>query len=146
MGLSTRSSIATIWLCTQQPKGGILMCSSGCWRKVGTVRTSECVHTPQGEVMCRCGVGTRTWLSVGEETCAAAAEGGHLHVIKWLTARGCALGSTTCLNAASEGNLDILQWALDNGCKWDDRFCIAAAETGQTNVLQWIHARDPDLM
>ena len=50
------------------------------------------------------------------ETCAIAAEGGHLEVLQWLRANGCPWDEKTCSMSAEGGHLDVLQWARANGC------------------------------
>ena len=53
-----------------------------------------------------------------EETCEAAAKGGHLEVLQWARQNGCPWNELTC-SAAAGGHLDVLQWAHENGCPWD---------------------------
>ena len=50
-------------------------------------------------------------------TCANAAGGGHLEVLKWARANNCPWDKWTCTSATDRGHLDVLQWARDNGCK-----------------------------
>ncbi len=40
--------------------------------------------------------------------CAAAAKGGHFHVLKWLREKGCALDHNMCANAA--GTVSVGGW------------------------------------
>ena len=74
------------------------------------------------------------------DTCAWAAEGGHLETLEWLRSQGCAWDERTCTYAAEEGHLNCLQWARSEGCPWDESTCSSAAERGHLEVLRW--ARD----
>jgi len=109
-------------------------------------------------------VGARERLPVGRETCANAAEGGHLEVLKWARENGCPWDERTCANAAEGGHLEVLKWARENGCPWDEgrartrrgrpprgaevgarerlpvgrgRTCANAAKGGHLEVLKW---------
>ena len=99
-------------------------------------------------------------------TCEAAAEGGHLDVLKWSTANGCPWNNVDVLVCCREwsprrwpgtcqrvslgrgdarllqrgGHLDVLQWARATGCPWDTFTCHAAAEKGHLDVLKWLRA------
>src|SRR5262245_50692313 len=48
--------------------------------------------------------------------CDAAAEGGHLDVLKWLRENGCLWGKDTCSNDAKGGHLDELNLLRETGC------------------------------
>jgi hypothetical protein len=76
----------------------------------------------------------------GARTCAAATEKGHLEILKWVRANGCPWDSYTCANAAKGGHLEILQWARANGCPWDQWTCAYAALGGHLEILQWARA------
>ena len=56
-------------------------------------------------------------------TCAGAAEGGQLEVLKWLRENGCPWCERTCMSAAKGGHLEILKWARENGCPWNGWTC-----------------------
>ena len=102
-----------------------------------------------------------------EDTCASAAEGGHLEVLQWARQNGCPWDETPvhrqqkeatwrCSNgparmaapgmrlpvpsAAEGGHLEVLQWAHQNGCPWDEQTCAEAARGGHLEVLQWARA------
>ena len=64
-----------------------------------------------------------------EKTCADAAEGGHLDVLKYLHENGCPWNEKTCESAAEYGHLDVLKYARENGCPWDGRTWYWAAES-----------------
>jgi hypothetical protein len=49
----------------------------------------------------------------GERTCASAAGGGHLEVLKWARENDCPWDETTCAWAARGGHLETLKWARD---------------------------------
>ena len=42
-----------------------------------------------------------------EATCAFAAAGGHLEVLKWVRSKGCPWGEETCASAARGGRLEV---------------------------------------
>ena len=63
-------------------------------------------------------------------TCAYAAWGGHLEVLKWARENGCPWNRRTCSYAAAGGHLEMLQWARENGCPWDKRTRRLAASKG----------------
>ena len=83
-------------------------------------------------------------------TCANAAAGGHLEVLKWARAHGCDWVSSdvySCYDcaalAARGGHLEVLKWLLEPAqiFDWDDEWtCAKAAEGGQLEVLKWLRA------
>ena len=89
---------------------------------------------------------------VYEDTCAAAAVGGHLDVLKWLRSPECKVydyvdlnyshcrwDEETCLAAAQGGHLEVLKWARSQGCPWhSDRMCTDAAMSGNLEMLEWL--------
>jgi len=48
-------------------------------------------------------------------TCFAAAEGGHLAVLRWARQHGCPWDKNTCYAAAIGGHLVMLRWARGAG-------------------------------
>ncbi len=52
--------------------------------------------------------------------------------------QGCPWDTQTCANAADEGHLEVLQWARSQGCPWNDWTCAdaARAEGGHLEMLQ----------
>ncbi|AGO85343.1 Ankyrin repeat domain containing protein [Pandoravirus salinus] len=56
----------------------------------------------------------------------AAADGGHLDVLRCLREAGCPWTSAVCRNAAAGGHLDVLAYAHENGCPWNVDTCRAA--------------------
>ncbi|CAN0196883.1 unnamed protein product [Ascophyllum nodosum] len=77
----------------------------------------------------------------GFDTSCAAARGGHLEVLKWLVQQGCPCDEYMCSAAAEGGHLEVLEWALDIGCELDEGTCNAAAEFGHVEVLRWARVR-----
>ena len=63
-------------------------------------------------------------------TCAFAAWGGHLDVLKWARENDCPWDVWTCEKAARGGHLEVLKWARENDCPWDEGTCASAAERG----------------
>ena len=48
-------------------------------------------------------------------TSEKAAEGGHLHVLKWLRANGCPWDEMACVGTAKGGHLEVLKWLRAKG-------------------------------
>jgi hypothetical protein len=47
----------------------------------------------------------------------------------------------TCANAALGGNLDVLKWLRDENdppCPWNNNNCAIAARGGHLDVLKWL--------
>ena len=74
-----------------------------------------------------------------EGTCAGAAKGGHLHVLKYAHENGCPWDRMTCNYAAAGGHLQVLRYARENGCPWSEQTCEYAAIDGHLHVLTWLH-------
>ena len=64
-------------------------------------------------------------------TCACAAAGGHLEVLKRARENDCPWDWRTCSKAARGGQLDVLKWARANGCPMEWETCTYAAKRGQ---------------
>jgi hypothetical protein len=73
-------------------------------------------------------------------TCAMAASGGQIDVLKWLLDVGCRMDENTCSAAAIGGHLDLLRYARARGCPWDSSTCLAAAVGNHLAVLRWVVA------
>ena len=71
---------------------------------------------------------------------AAAAEGGHLELLRWARENGCPWDEATPAFAAEGGHLELLRWARENGCPWDAETCARAAEGGHLELLRWARA------
>ena len=61
-----------------------------------------------------------------ESTCAAAAEGGHKDLLRWLRSHNCPWGKTTIEAALNFGHTEVLLWARANGCPCDGHARIIA--------------------
>lgn len=71
--------------------------------------------------------------------CRIAAEGGYLHIVRWLHAEGAVAEADTCKAAAEGGHLDVLAWTVANDFPWEAEQCfIAAKKQGQVEVCEWI--------
>ena len=79
-------------------------------------------------------------LPWGERTCAYAAKGGHLEMLKWARENDCPWDAKTCMYAAEGGHLEMLKWARANGCPWYASTCWYAAKGGHLEVLKWLRA------
>ena len=51
-------------------------------------------------------------------------------MLQWAHAVGYPLDEMTCANAAGGGNLEVLRWARANGCPWDKKTRVLAARKG----------------
>ena len=79
------------------------------------------------------------------DTCAAAAENGHLKLLAWARANGAAWDHETFTCAAFGGDMAVLEWLLAQGCEWTARTCAAAVESkngaaAQLRVLKFLRA------
>lgn len=72
---------------------------------------------------------------------SARAAAGDLEGIKWLRTQGCPWSSHACIAAAENGHLNVLRWLLSQrpACPMDAGLCaLAAAAAGQLHVLQYL--------
>jgi hypothetical protein len=72
---------------------------------------------------------------------AARAAAGDLAGVMWLRAQGCTWSSQSCVAAAEAGHLDVLRWLLSQrpACPLDAGLCaLAAASAGQLSILQYL--------
>ena len=53
-----------------------------------------------------------------------------LEILKWLTENDCPWDEETCACAAQGGHLEVLKWARENGCPWDEGTRALAASKG----------------
>ena len=51
-------------------------------------------------------------------------------------ARGCPWNERTCASAASGGHLEMLKWARENDCPWNEWTCATAAKGGHLRDAQ----------
>ena len=66
-------------------------------------------------------------------------------MLKWAREHGCEWDAATCACAASGGHLKVLKWARASTsarvpCPWDERTCSYAAHCGHLKVLRWARA------
>lgn len=71
-----------------------------------------------------------------------AATRGHFDVLRWLRANGCPWSPSTMAGAVEANNLEMLQWCRVNGCPWT-KVHRTAAQLGNLEVLKWCHANYP---
>lgn len=72
-------------------------------------------------------------------TCECAAAGGHLEVLQWASAQGCAFGDA-CIAAIRNGHLNTLEWLVARGCNRPTMATSVAAVAGHVHILEWMHA------
>lgn len=70
------------------------------------------------------------------ETSAAAACGGHAHILAFANENGCPVHPRPCLYAAYGGNLGMLHWLRDEGFILDSGVYGHACEAGNIEVLK----------
>jgi len=73
-----------------------------------------------------------------------AAQGGHLHVLRWLCDDSCQwppFDGHTAVRAAERGHLHVLEWFCSFMFLDWKRVCLAAIPPGHLHVLQWVHAK-----
>ena len=78
-----------------------------------------------------------------ERTCAIAAMGAHLEVLKWAHANDCPWDENTCARAVYRGHLEVLKWAHANGCPLShstrlDLISMKNRRGFQSEVVQWL--------
>ena len=69
----------------------------------------------------------------------AAAEHGHLELVKWLCGEGgFEMDEQVMWGAAQSGNLKLVQWLRGEGCPWDYWTCSQAVDRGRVEMLRWV--------
>ena len=71
----------------------------------------------------------------------AAAQGGHMKLLRWLCESQCDVGPGTCAVLAQCNNVAMLEYLRENRCSWDEDTTNAAAEAGHLALLKWVTAR-----
>ena len=68
----------------------------------------------------------------------AAADYGHLEVVKWLCGEGgFEMDKGVMWRAAGGGNLELVQFLRGEGCPWNASTCRFAVDYGHVEVLRW---------
>ena len=70
-----------------------------------------------------------------QRTLNAAAEHGHLHIVKYCIEQKCPTNQLACVSAAEHGHLDILKYLHENGAPWDSRTCFYARKNNHLECL-----------
>ena len=83
-------------------------------------------------------------FAMDRDVMKSAARGGNLELIRWLRGEGCDWNAEACEYAAEGGRLEVLQWLRANGCPWDAYTCDAAAQHGHLATLRWAHENGCD--
>jgi hypothetical protein len=79
----------------------------------------------------------RAKKQASSQTCAEAALGGHLDILKFLKESNCSWDKDVCSYAALGGHFEILKWARANNCPWNEYTCTNAALKGHIEILKW---------
>ena len=58
-------------------------------------------------------------------------------MLMWAREHDCPWDKQTCASAAEGGHLDVLMWAREHDCPWNQRTCMCAAESAPLEVLRW---------
>ncbi|KJE97758.1 hypothetical protein CAOG_07861 [Capsaspora owczarzaki ATCC 30864] len=86
------------------------------------------------------------WLSTRREfswnaaTAEQAAANGHLAVLQFLQLHDCPWDEAACAAAARFGHLAVLCFLREHGCPWNAKTCASAARGGHFVLLQWARA------
>jgi hypothetical protein len=71
-------------------------------------------------------------------SCEAAANFGHLKMLKWLAAKGAHITGVCSWNAAHKGHLEVLEWLRSkNYYIWSDAW-HGASMGGHLEVMKWL--------
>jgi hypothetical protein len=85
---------------------------------------------------------SKTCLPLGETVCAAAARGGHFDILKELREECCYWDEETCNEAARGGHLEILKWAKENFCPWSAKTFACAVASENLEMIRWLAEND----
>jgi hypothetical protein len=72
-----------------------------------------------------------------ELTLASAARGGHLALCQFLLAEGYLNYERACSAAAQSGHLDVLRFLHESGC-YSEKICGSATISGSMEVMQYL--------
>jgi len=77
---------------------------------------------------------------IGTKILEAAAKGGHLEIMIWITnLMNINKHISACTNAAGNGHINVLKWLRQNDYSWDEQTCTKAAVNGQIEILKYLH-------
>ena len=106
-------------------------------RSSGRARTTAREHgracTRRTAATSRCSSGCARTTARGTRTCKRAWRG-HLEVL-WARENDCPWNEATCAWAAEGGHLEVLKWARANGCPWTKR--RANSRLGSWDTSAW---------
>jgi len=72
-----------------------------------------------------------------QRTLNAAAEDGHVHIVKYCMEHKCPIHKLACALAAESGQLDVLKYLHENGAPWNSWTCLWARENNQLECLNY---------
>ena len=77
----------------------------------------------------------------GFSMAAAAAQFGHMVLVKWLCGEvGFAMNEGVMAWAAMSGNLELVRWLRGEGCPWNMWTCAHASWRSHLEILRWLRA------
>ena len=77
---------------------------------------------------------------------------GYLVTCRWLRAQGCEWNPKTIRAAAENGHLEVIKWARrhtgtpeseSEPCEWNAGCCQSASRGGHIHVLEWVRSQEP---
>ena len=74
-----------------------------------------------------------------EKTACAAAEAGHLNILKYCASRNCKMTADVMAFAAFGGSLECVEFLHKIGVPWSREVCIYAAQSGSCNTLKRLY-------
>lgn len=77
----------------------------------------------------------------GASACRAAAQHRHFEVLRWLRENGCPWKASTFHHAARSGKIEVLTWLREQGCPAKASVCEAAAMSDNLHALQWLRSQ-----
>lgn len=78
-----------------------------------------------------------------QETCYAAARGGHFGLLRWLRAISCPWSPNTMQGAIEAKHMEILEWCKAAGCPWIENAWDVAVRGGNLEIVRWCVDNDP---
>ena len=103
--------------------------------------TSGRARMRRGAATSRCCSGRERTAARGTSGRARTRRGAAIsRCCEWARENDCPWDEETCAYAARGGHLDVLKWARENGCPWNEWTCTEARWGDQLNVLKWARA------